>query len=166
MTDYAWSELRDRAVEAFGDTPTAAIEDRILAVFTRRPATVAVAIDAIADRYRRGLVRSPWPVLATHVEQAEGRELNVTDSRERDGAIDRAERWIRATGIHFDRAAEIEDELFDASGAVLAPWKDDGKLRARMVELWQSERPRGVQTERESDERAKRYREWRARQHA
>lgn len=154
MTDFVWTDSRERAVEAFGDTPSDAIEGRILTVFQRNPAAVAQAISHIAERYRRGLVRSPWPVLALAVEEIDGgREIVATDTRARDKAIAGAERWIRSTGIHFDRAEQVVAELFAEGGErgpILGPWENDAELIAAMTALWEQERPRGERVEREA----------------
>lgn len=47
---------------------------------------------------------------------------------------------MRNAGMHFDRASEIEDELFGDRGT-LRDYRDDHTLRQRMTTLWHQVRP-------------------------
>lgn len=145
-TEYTWRELRDHAIDVFaGDTPGAALEERILVVFRTHPQIVAVGIDQVAERYRQGKVTSPWAVLATHVEKATAPldDVTVTDERDRDKAIRRADQWMRAAGKHFDRVEEVLDELFGETAALSVRMFDSPELRERMARLWREVRGEG-----------------------
>lgn len=168
MTEFDWLELRERAVELYVDTPSAALEERIVAIFEKRPALVADAIDHVAERFQRGLVRSPWAVLAKHAETlaaGSDRAVKATDESERDEKVARAEAWVKTAGLHFDRPSEIVEELFGDRGP-LKTWATDSDLVARMVELWNEQRPRGEQVEREAEQRGRAYADWRRKLHA
>lgn len=163
MSEYVWSRERDRAIELYGDTPGASLEERIISVFERKPALVSSAIDHVADRFKRGLIHTPWVILMKHVEESDAlRDVTVTDSSEREAKIARAEKWIRAAGVHYDRENEVIDELFGDHG-MLRTWKSDEMLRARLAALWREQRPRGEQTETEAEARAAAYVEMRKR---
>lgn len=154
-TDYVWNDLYRHAAELYRDTPQAALEARILAVFKERPALVKDGIDHVAERFQAGLVRSPWGMLATHVERraADGdRSTRATDAPDRDRAIAHVERWLRSTGLHFDREPEVKDELFGDRGA-LRFWAGDEALVERIVTFWQELRPAGQRVEREAEQR-------------
>jgi hypothetical protein len=165
MSEYAWADLRARAVERFHDTPRAETEQRILDVFRDHPAFVAEAIEHVAARFAAGQIRSPWPVLAVHVEGATRPLENVTasDTADRQRRTEKAEQWLRAAGKHFDSEDEVLDELFDASGGdrhgpLLKPWRDEEMFRKRMVVLWRELRPEGVLIEQQAEERGRRWR--------
>jgi hypothetical protein len=154
MTTYTWTDLRTHAAERFaGQTPGPELEQRIIDVFQQQPQIVAAAIDYIAERFRAGIVRSPWPVLATHVEQATTtHDIQATDSTQRNRAIANAEQWIRTAGLHLDRASELEDDLFGDLGRLRA-WASDTTLRQRMLTLWDDLRATAVQVERDQEQR-------------
>jgi hypothetical protein len=157
MIEYVWTETYDRAVELFDGTPGAALEERLLQAFRERPAAIVAELETVAADYRRGLIRSPWAILATRAERA-GQDVTVRDSRDRDRAVAGAERWIRSTGVHFERESQVLAELFEDGGErgpILKPWAEELELRERMAELWRQERPRGVQTELEAEERGR-----------
>lgn len=159
-TEYTWRELRDHAIDVFaGDTPGAALEERILVVFRTHPQIVAVGIDQVAERYRQGKVTSPWAVLATHVEKATAPldDVTATDERDRDKAIHRAEQWMRAAGKHHDSEAEIIDELFGETAALSIRLFDSPDLRERMLRLWREARPEGVKIAEQAEMRARAY---------
>ena len=157
--EYVWSDLRDPLIEHVGTAPPAHIEERILVVFSGHPALVAAAIEHVQRRYDSGMIRSPWPVLAKHAEEAVA-GLNATDVRasaqpDRDQQVRRARHWIIQAGYQYDRLDHVEDELFGERGIV--PGCTDDVLRAELIELWRAERPRGEQVEREAIERAERW---------
>jgi len=155
---YVWATVRARFVERVGDTPSARQEQTILDAFQQHPTLVVEALDHVATRYEQGAVRAAWPVLAKHVERAvdvaarSGEE--VSDSVQRDRAVDRARQWVRAAGLHFDREEEVEDELFGVRGS-LRWWGSDAELREELLDEWRRLRPRGVEVEREAEERAR-----------
>lgn len=161
MTTYDWAALRQKAIELYGgDAPRAELEQRILDVFATHPQLVARAIDQIAASYAAGKVRSPWAVLATHIERAAepGENVISIDSTDRARRIQRAEQWIKAAGIHFDDVNEVQDELFNARG-LLRDYAKDEKLVERILHLWAEERPTGLQLERDADARAEAWKQ-------
>ena len=186
MTTYDWATIRADAIARFGgDAPRAELEQRIIDVFEKQPQLVVLAIDKIADSYHAGRVRSPWAVLGTHIERAAepGADIQATDTTDKQKRIQRAEQWIRAAGIHFDREAEILLELFGSESAQLRPyaqvdlipdtsadpakWKlseprGDTALIDRMLHTWGEHRPTGLQLEREAEERADAYKQQQA----
>lgn len=177
MSEYVWADMRDPFIERVGSAPSAAIEQRIIDVFEKQPKLVELAIAHVGLRFEQGLIRSPWPVLAQHVEetreaQGKAREVRASDASGRVKAREQGQRWIRSTGVHFDREHEVEDELFgmtDADtngellkdsdgrvrrfGGLLPGYADDAELRDELLALWAAERPRGAKSERESIER-------------
>ena len=155
---YAWTESRLRAIELFSDAPSAALEQRVLDVFLEHPSLVVEAIEHVGRRFERGQVRSPWAVLAKHVEEAV-RPLDspvVSDERDREKAIRRAEAWIRAAGKHFDQVEEILLELFDSRG-LLAGF-DSPELRERVAGVYREARPEGLLIDEQAEMRARAYR--------
>jgi predicted amidohydrolase YtcJ len=156
VSEYVWSALRDDLIERWSDSPNGPLEQRILDVFERHPQLVLDSSEQIADRYARGIIRSPWPVLLTHVEKAaetaERADKPAKGERDKGGARKRAEQWMRTVGVHFAHEHEVDDELFGDFGKLRA-YADDGELRQSMLDLWRSQRPRGATAERESEER-------------
>jgi hypothetical protein len=53
----------------------------------------------------------------------------------------------------------VEDALFGVGG-VLTDHAPDGAVRQQLLDLWESERPRGERADVETEERAARHREW------
>lgn len=158
-TEYVWRELRDHAIELFGDTPGPTVEERILVVFRTHPQIVAVGIDHVAQRRKQGTVTSPWGLLASHLEKATAPldDVTATDERDRDKAIRRAEQWMRAAGKHYDSEAEIIDELFGETAALSIRLFDSPELRERMLRLWREVRPEGVKIAEQAEMRARAY---------
>lgn len=160
--EYVWSAMRDAMIERTGQTPSAEVESRVLAVFQYHPKLVEASIAHVTERYERGIIRSPWPVLAKHAEEARdalgrGDGVTVSNARDRVKARERGARWIKSTGVHYDRDPEVEDELFGPVG-MLRDYADDAELRDELLALWASERPRGVRCEAEAVERGRRQR--------
>ena len=69
MADNTWAETRENATLEYGEPPGTEIERRILNVYQHRPSIVLEGIDHVGGRYKQGLVRSFWAVLALHVER-------------------------------------------------------------------------------------------------
>lgn len=157
---YVWSDVRDRAVEAFGgELPGAEVENATIEVFGRRPALVVATIEAVAEAKQAGSIRSGWAILRTRLRDEEARaEISVTDESDQRKRVSRAEQWIRAAGKHFDSESEVVDELFGERG-LLRGSRDDLRVRTRMVSLWREVRSEGEQIEREAIERAERWKE-------
>lgn len=179
MTVYTWSQLRTQAIELFdGQTPGGQLEHDIVQHFQEHPQAVAAAIKRIGERFAVGTVTSPWGMLRADLNRRmAGGEVTATDTTDRERAIVRAEQWVKAAGCHFDRASEVEHELFgdarlhpteyaptgemiiSSSDGLLSAWGDDLVLRQRMIDVWQSERPRGVRAEADLEARAAKYRD-------
>lgn len=163
MTSYHWQAVREEATEAFGKGPDAQIEARILEVFERQPRGVRDLVADVCQGVRSGRIRSGWPFLAKAVERLEEvSDVVVDDTSERDRRVEAAEQWIKLTGVHFDRADEVEDELFGHQGRLQA-YAGEDVLRARMVALWEEQRPRGERAEAASEEWLRSIPEQRAR---
>lgn len=168
MTEYVWSELRDPFTAHVGESPSAAIEQRIIDVFSKHPVVVTQGIEHVRERYDRGLVRSPWPVLAKHVEEERdaaerATSVRATDTSDRRKLVERADCWIRSTGHYFDSEGELLDELFGDVGMLRQYAKDD-ELRERLLMLWRQRRVEVEIAEREYAQRVEREREERRRQ--
>lgn len=151
-----WADTYNHAVELFGEQrPTRALEEQLLTIYRDRPTDVHAAIERLAHRYRDGKIRSPWPILLTELRQDEQRAA-ATPSRDEARALHLAETWIRNAGCHVDREPEIIDELFGPRGLLAGLQAQHG---AAMLELWRQERPRGIASDNERLERARRFRE-------
>lgn len=162
-TGYVWEGFRDDLIRQWSDAPGAVLEQRLLDVWERHPRVVIEAAEGIGARFDRGVIRSPWPVLAAQADEAaratERAQAVIYDDDEpakRARAVKRAEQWLRGAGLHFDREPEVADELFGDFG-VLKRWRDDGELRDRMLTLWASVRPAGERVEAEAEERGRRF---------
>jgi hypothetical protein len=161
VTEYVWTELRDRAVRAFnGDTPHGETEERLLTVFQENPVLVDTTMQRVADLFTAGKVSRPWPYLAKACEDAvkPGADVTVTDVRERDRAVARAEQWLRAAGGYLPAVVEgvsreLLDELFGDRG-LLRNWASDQLLRQRMLDVWDEVRPWFENTEWNANARA------------
>lgn len=154
--DYVWTEQRERAAEAFGGRyPDAELEAEVMGVFSERPAFVVDAIDDVANAFKAGRIHSPWPFLRAKLNAPQA-ELVVTDESERLRKIAAAEQWLRSAGLHFDRQAEVEDELYGDTGRLRA-WASDEQLRERLLGLWRELASLGAQVEAEALERAREH---------
>lgn len=155
MTEtYNWGNLRQQAIHAYADTPGAELENRILTIFRQHPQLVAALIPAVAARVHAGKVRSGWAVLATECERAAtANQEQATGTGDRSRALQRANQWMHAAGMHYDRWTEAHDELFGHQGR-LRHWPH---LANDMRTLWLELRPAGAQTETEADERAEKW---------
>lgn len=179
MSEHDWHTTYTDAVQRFGgDTPGAALEQQILDAFQEAPQLVIRAIDKVAAKYTAGRVNSPWGAMKHEIQRATNQpHLIAVDSTGRDRAIQRAEQWIRAAGIHYDRDSEIMLELFSGSGLLAAyahvdlipddtdtgKWKiseptGDIALVERMLKVYNDARPTGIQIEEDTTARAEKYR--------
>lgn len=161
---FVWSEVRDHAIERFGDAPRAETEFDVVEHFERRPRLVVDEIRRVGDDLANGKIRSGWPILRSRLAgAASSREAVVVDGSERERAVVAAEKWIRGAGAHFDRWEEVEAALFDGAfgdhGQSLRAWRADDALRARLFDLWADLRPRAEELEADALERAARWRE-------
>src|SRR5262245_49611910 len=64
---YTWSDERARAIELFGDTPSPAAEEEIVAVFASSPRAVVGQITSVGETLARGEIRSGWAVLRSRL---------------------------------------------------------------------------------------------------
>ncbi len=174
-----WAELRTHANELFHETPNPITEQTIIDAYQLHPDAVEKAINAVAIDVQAGTIRSGWGVLRKRAETIRQPPTNPTrtSSISREKSIMRAEQWIRAAGIHYDRESELQLELFGSTG-VLRPYaqidlepapetdnarwqlgqpRGDQTLIDRITTLWHQHRPEGEAIEADVLERAKLY---------
>lgn len=152
--NYIWGDLRDHAIQRFGEAPGAQLEQQIIDTWKQHPAIVTALVDTIAARVDAGKVRSGWAILATECERATTTSNErAQDTTERTRAETRTRQWMHAAGMHYDRWPEVEDELFGETGN-LRHWPE---LKDTMHNLWHELRPEGERTEQEALERAAKY---------
>lgn len=82
---------------------------------------------------------------------AEPANVTATDAHGREKAIACARSWLENAGVHFDREAEVCDELFGRLGP-LAPYTDDTFLRDEMLSFWRNRRGRRTRRSRSDPE--------------
>jgi hypothetical protein len=144
MTNYEWAAVREKAIVAFGGQyPPGMLEAGIVEAFERDPVAVLGAVDRTAERYAQGKVNSPWAYLAKQASQVleAAPEASASDTGSRERLVKAAEAWVRNAGRQFDRAEEVEAELFGDRGTLRA-FSDDVPLRGRMLNLWRELRPK------------------------
>lgn len=134
VTEYHWSDLRDKACEQFGDTPSPTTESAILAVFQRRPAAVARELEAVARDVRAGKLRSGWGAARHRIGQLDATEAVATDEEERRRKLRAAVAFVRNVGQGFPTEDELVDELFGERGR-FRDWPD---LRDEVLEVWRA----------------------------
>jgi hypothetical protein len=168
-----WAELRTHYLQAFGDTPRAETESRIIAAYELHPAQVERALAAAAVDLEAGTIRSGWAIVAKRCETLTSPPSNPSraGSATREKAIARAEQWMRNAGCHYPSADETILELCDGgllSAYAQAELHNDGpstparlettgdqQLLQRIRELYDQERPRGLKAEADAEERAR-----------
>jgi len=140
MQDHVWSTIRARAVEAFGEAPGPALDERLLETFMKQPPLgggdlVVDTISKVIESYRAGKVQRPWAIV----------EMNLTAAIEaiaagKTSTVGRAERlqsnarlWTRNAGWQLPEH-EFLDELFGDRG-MLRDISDDKQLREAMLTL-------------------------------
>lgn len=151
-----WHELLDQAITAFGDPPGRDLEQRLINAYAEHPSAVQVTLGKVTQSFKQGKIRTPWGVVATELDKQLTVRRNLPASSERAVHERNAEQWLRTCGLHYDRWAEVHDELFGDRGK-LAPWIQDQVLEARLRKLWDEVRPTGEQLEREEIERADKW---------
>lgn len=150
-----WHELYTEAIQAFNDTPGAQLEQHLIDAYAEHPAAVAVAISKITQAHKAGKINSPWGAVKAEVSKQIAVRANIPAAGNRATQERNAEQWIRSAGLHYDRWAELHDELFGDRGP-LRPWADDQVLEARVRRVYDEVRPVGEQIEqRELEEAAK-----------
>jgi hypothetical protein len=144
MTTYEWTNIREKAIVGFGGQyPPGTLESIVIEAFWHDPVSVIGAVDRTAERYAQGKVNSPWAYLAKQAGQVleAAPEAVAADTGSRERLVKCAEAWIRNAGREFDRAEEVEAELFNAGG-ILRGFSDDVPLRGRMLNLWRELQPK------------------------
>lgn len=158
MTD-TWQTLYDHAVQTFGgQTPGRQLEEQMIAAYEQRPQILTAAIQKIGDRYTAGKVHSPWGLIARELDRDHDRTLHLPnpDDHDKDRQIRLAETYIRNAALYLPSETELEDDLFGPHGR-LKQWAADTALRDRMLELWRAQQPRVETAERQTLERAERW---------
>lgn len=146
-TTVSWHDTRQKAQLAFrGQLPDATTEQAILDAFQRHPTVVLAGIEIVGERFAQGKVTAPWRYLAKHLERLEAVGDVTVEVDERGAKVSAAERWVRNAGYHLTSEGELLDALFGDHG-LLRDWRADVALKARMVDLWGRERPRGIALE-------------------
>jgi hypothetical protein len=182
MTDYDWATIRTAAIRRLGETPNAPTEHDITETFKDNPQLVVQVIDAvIAEKAAGASMRSAWAIIRHRTSTSPAEPIVATDHRERDLRTRQAEAWTRNAGLYIDVERELISELFD-EGGMLHPWRtkpsgdltdptahdhegdyalncqacypNGTPLEQRMITLWENERPRGQQAERDVITRA------------
>ena len=144
MTTYEWEPVRENAIVGFGGQyPPGQLEAQIVEAFERDPIALNRAITLTTERYKDGKVRSPWHYLAAQAAQIlqPAPTVSASDTGSRDRLVKCAEAWVRNAGRQFDRAEEVEAELF-MGGGLLRDFADDVPLRGRMLNLWRELQPK------------------------
>jgi hypothetical protein len=157
--DLQWETIRAQTIELFaGQTPRAEDETRIIPLWQRSPATYTTTAQNVAHALHAGTITWGWSALAARLERAHTPAARATAATgpDRERRIQRAEQWIHAAGIHYDRADEVWDEL---AHGLLKPYADDAHLEQHIRSLWADLRPIGEAVEQEAEDRAARYRQ-------
>lgn len=151
-----WETTLEHAINNFGGQPLGPnLEPIIRKHHTEHPAIVQAAINRIANAYAAGTIRSPWGALKADLERRQAAAPAVKQGNDQQRAAQRAEQWMRAAGLHFDRWTEIEDELFGDRGSL----REHPSLKGQMQALYEEHRPRGLQAETDDLARAAKYRD-------
>jgi hypothetical protein len=151
MTEYTWAQVRNHAIELFGETPGTELEADLLKHFGDQPAHFANLVDTIGKQVSAGKVRSGFAVLRTQLDKPPP-NVRATDDQERIRQIRLVETWLNHTGGYIDHQDELIDEVFGPRGRLYL-WDDDQTLRDRIIAHWLEQRPRFVQTEQDAEER-------------
>jgi hypothetical protein len=104
-----WAELRTLAIEAFGDTPRAETEARIISAYELHPGQVEKLILAAAVDLKEGTIRSGWAIVAKRCESLTNPPSNPTriGGVTREKALARAEQWLHNAGCYHDETEAI-----------------------------------------------------------
>ena len=116
-----WAELRTHYLEAFGDTPRAETEQRIINAYELHPAQVEKALAAAAVDLQAGTIRSGWAIVAKRCETLTHPPSNPTRAggATREKALARADQWLHNAGCYHDEAEAIL-HLCDTNGLLSA----------------------------------------------
>jgi hypothetical protein len=147
-----WQTIRNQFMRSIGgDPPGAHLEDELIQAYANHPEAVERSIEKIALAHKAGKIRSPWGALKTEVAKATEAARNPTHhaGTNKTKAVARAEQWMRTAGIHYDRATEIQDELFGQRGTLRTHTTPE--LQDRITDLWLKVRPLGEQVEAEHE---------------
>jgi hypothetical protein len=159
-TDH-WDIVYAYACRTFGQTPMAEAERTVFDAFLKYPALGRNEIDSVKTALDSGKVKWAWSALATRVDRQTPFAAEADSAKEKQGAVKQAERYVIHAGCHYDKwEGELEDEFFGALGR-LREW-DDPAVRARLEQLWETNRDAAVAAESQQDEDAAKRREQRA----
>lgn len=149
-----WEDTLEHAIASFGgQTPRDQLATYIAGHHEQHPETVTALINEIANQWATGAIRSPWGVLKSRLANLSKTKPKAKASNDQERAYRRAEQWMRAAGMHYDRWSEVQDELFGYRGQ-LRHWPH---LEPKAHDLWEQVRPVGEQLETEAEERQARY---------
>jgi hypothetical protein len=156
-----WQTLRNQFMrQVGGDLPGNHLEQELINAYEQHPTAVERSLEKIALAFKAGKIRSPWGAAKAEVAKAVDAANNPTHdkSASRHTAIQRAEQWIRAAGLHYDRETETIDELYGDRGRL----RHHPNTQPRLLELWNEIKPLGVIAEQEAVERGIRHQQQRA----
>lgn len=130
----SWAEILERAVLAFdGQLPSPSIEQTTADFYGKHPQVAIDVIAHVANHFKAGRVYNPWGTVRAEIQKRLDSPVAITSSatRDRDFAVQQAERWMRVCGHQFPTWAEVHDELFERGK--LKQWPD---LEQHMSDLY------------------------------
>jgi hypothetical protein len=151
-----WQELRDHAIDLFGETPHPLTEQEIIAAYELHPDAVENVIQTTGVDVKAGRVRSGWGITRSRAATIAAppsnpdRPTGIGHGK----MIARAEQRIRTTGPHINRESEMLDDLFGDRG-MFKDHKPDELTTKRLMALWHEQQPIGAALEAEAEERAR-----------
>lgn len=179
-----WANLRARAIDAFdGELPNAQTEQTIIDAYEQHPEAVKKTLAQVATDYAKGTIRTGWGVTKNRAERILAPPSNPSAKTgiDRERTIARAEAWVKTTGVHFDRTDELLEDLFGDRGPLhdyaqiertetgrntdghpiyaLTPAAGDTELTERMCHLWAEHRHKGLEIERDAEQRAEKWKQ-------
>jgi len=154
MEELSWATTRAKYTALFNAPPQPLDDNDISTVFRKHPLDIIAELERIAKAYAAGKLHSPWRALAAKLDRIVGDHDHVDINSEL--RIRQAEAWILNAGMFAPTEAEVIDELFHSTSALLAGL--EAQLGERMLALWRENRPRGEQTERDFEQRGEEHR--------
>jgi hypothetical protein len=145
--EHRWSTIREQAIDLFGDTPGAQLEQDITSHFAADPDRAIRTIHRIANADN---ILSKWAVVRADLNRTAQADIVASNTKGRQRLIDNAKRWIDHAGLHYDRPDHVTADLFgdDYARGPLTN-HDTPQLRAELTAYWQAARPRGVVADRD-----------------
>jgi len=114
-TEHRWSTIRDKAIEAFADTPSAQLEATLIEHFTEDPTRVERLINRIIKAHANKPFDSPWAVIRSNLEKPTA-DVTVKADVARQKLIDQAKTFIRNAGHYHPTWNDCKAELFGTGG--------------------------------------------------